>query len=229
MAGPVFATRWDFLLGTVVIGVDRSTGVFSGSEPTPGQQMVCVWSSDDVAAEALHVESWELRQIRVRDLVGLLPEGIGVVVDPERTSGMTASASYVANLRRYVKPFPAGSEVRLDDWDDLPAGVRDVLVTTVSDGDRVSEVFAFRYSVDDSPWLGCVAHAGGPGAGAGAQEVTAALEVALESSVAGGVAGVSSVEVLAADDLPDAVRAALGERQLVHRRPRERFWRRGPR
>ena len=40
---------------------------------------------------------------------------------------MTASASYVAELRRYVAAFPVGAAVRVAPW-DLPDGVRAAVV-----------------------------------------------------------------------------------------------------
>ncbi|MGJ9422851.1 hypothetical protein [Aeromicrobium sp. CF3.5] len=189
MSGPVFATRWDFLLARVVIGVDRATGVFSGSETVPGRQMVCVWSQMDLATDALHVESWDLLPIAVRDLLPLLPGGVGVVVDPERPTGMTASASYVGQLKPYVAPFPAGSEVRLADW-DLPEALLDAL----------GDVHSFGYTVDDSPMMGCVVHTSG---------VPGPVEAALSAWGEPAALGAAIVHVLEPGDLPEEVRAAL--------------------
>lgn len=226
---PVFATKWDFLHASVLIGVDRSTGVFSGSEPTPGQQMVCVWSSDEIATDALHIESWDIRQIKVRDLLTMIPDGIGVVVDPERPSGMTASAAYVANVRRLIPPFPVGAAVRIQPWDALPDAVRKTfvraVVDAVSDLDVVRELHSFIYTVDDSPRIGCVAYAA-----RGSREDTIAATRALESAVGDKAdlrdLGVVTVHVLSLDDVPDEVRVAIGDRHRIHRRRRSRPWRR---
>jgi hypothetical protein len=219
----VFATKWDFLYSTVLIGVDRTTGVFSGSEPAPGQQMVAVWTSTEIAEQALHVESWELRRIEIRDLLRVLPDGIGVAVDPEHASGMTASASYVAQLKRYVEAFPAGSQVRLDDWSAMPAGVREALVQAASTHD-VSELFAFTYAVDDSPMLGCLAFATVPGADD--SSVADALEAALVAAADQEALGLAAVNVLGLDDVPQEVGAVLGDAQVIHRRRRPGRWRR---
>jgi hypothetical protein len=206
MVGPVFATRWDFLFARVVIGVDRATGVFSGTELAPGRQMVCVWSQLDLATEALHVESWELRPIQVRDLLTILPSGVGVVVDPERPTGMTASASYVAQVKHLATPFPEGSEVRLVAWELPPQLRRDV-----------SDAHVFGYTVDDSPLIGCVVAAPG---------TAAAVQAELSDwrrSDGGDRAdlGVAIVHVLEPADLPDEVRGALAP---ARRSPRR--WRR---
>lgn len=222
MGEQVFATKWDLLFASVLIGVDRSTGVFSGSEPAPGQQMVAVWTDESFATEALHVESWELRTIRVRDLLALLPSGIGIVVDPERSSGMTASASYVANLRPYVEAFPAGSAVRLGPW-ELPDGVR-AAVAQAADPATVGEVHAFSYTVDDSPTIGCLAHV--PGATGDASAVSAALEAALTASADITALGLATVNVMPLASVPEEVRGALGGDHVVHRPQRSRFWRR---
>ncbi|MET0446883.1 MAG: hypothetical protein ABW004_00700 [Aeromicrobium sp.] len=225
----MFATKWDFLHASVLIGVDRSTGVFSGSEPAPGQQMVCVWSSDEIATDALHIESWDIRQIKVRDLLTMIPDGIGVVVDPERSTGMTASAAYVANVRRLVPPFPGGAAVRLQPWDALPEVVRKgfarSVVDAVSDLDVVRELYSFIYTVDDSPGIGCVAYIV-----RGSREDTLAATRALEAAVADKVdldaLGVATIHVLSLDDLPPEVRSAVGDRHRIHRRRRSRPWRR---
>lgn len=189
MSGPVFATRWDFLLAHVVVGVDRSTGVFSGTETVPGQQMVCVWSQMDLATEALHVESWDLRPITMRELLTIFPRGVGVVVDPERPTGMTASSAYVAQVAPYVAPFPAGSEVRLAAW-DLPEALRGA----------VGDARAFGYTVDDSPLLGCVVPT---------SSTTASVEATLSGWGSASDLGVAMVHVLAPSDVPEEVRAAL--------------------
>lgn len=222
---PVFPTKWDFLFAWVLIGIDRSTGVFSGSEPTPGQQMVCVWTSEDVATEALHVESWELKKVKVRELLAMLPAGIGVVVDPERTSGMTASANYVTNLKRYLPAFPADTTVHLGAWDALPAAMRDALAGAAADNDLVRELRAFVYTVDDSPALGCLAYVASPGT-QDTSLVIEALDAVLSTTPDVKELGVPTVNILGLDALPDVVRTALGEDHVLHRRRRSGFWRR---
>lgn len=233
MTDPAFATKWDFLFGQVLIGVDRSTGVFSGSEPAPGQQMVCVWTSQVVAEEALHVESWELRPILVRDLLDLLPPGIGVQVDPERTSGMTASAAYVAGLKPYVEPFPTGAALRVTTWDEIPDEARTAL-GRAADEHGVRELHSFMYTVDESPPIGClawvaeewVAEGAVVEAAAGASDVGRSLEEALLTSVDPATTGVVTVRVLPLSEVPQQVREAIGDRDLLRPRRRARFWRR---
>lgn len=216
----VFPTKWDFLFATVLLGIDRTTGSFSGSESTPGQQLVAVWTSEEIATEALHIESWELRPIAVRDLLRILPEGIGIAVDPETVSGMTATPAYVVQLRRYLSPFPTGARVSLGDWDDMPAAVREVLGQAAAHHD-VEELRAFTYSVDDSPRRGCLAHES-PADG----DAAAALDRALRAASDSAVLGLASVEVVALADVPAEVRAALGTAHVLHRRRRSRRWRR---
>ncbi|MCW2787939.1 MAG: hypothetical protein JWP56_242 [Aeromicrobium sp.] len=219
-----FATKWDVLFGSVLIGVDRTTGVFSGTESTPGQQVVAVWSEEAIATDALHVESWELRRIAVRELLTLLPPGIGFVIDPEHASGMTATASYVANLKRYVPAFPVGSEVRLAAWDGLPEAVRAAVVQASSHDDTVRELHAFSYTVDDSPPLGCLVYVAVPGADA--TGVPGRIDAAVTASADVAALGVATVHVLTLDEVPEEVRAALGDRFVIHRPRRSRLWRR---
>lgn len=216
----VFATRWDFLFATVLIGVDRTTGVFSGSEPTPGQQMVAVWTSEDIATESLHVESWELRPIAVRDLLAVVPSGVGIVVDPERTSGMTASPAYVANLKQLLPAFPVGTAVMISTWEELAGPVLSAVKQALTAHEDVTELHAFTYRIDDSPALGCLAYTGSDGSVAGP------IEAAVSASADPSDLGVAAVNVLDVAALPDEIRAALGDGFVVHRARRARRWRR---
>jgi hypothetical protein len=220
----VFETKWDFLFATVLIGVDRTTGVFSGSEPTPGQQMVAVWTGTEIAEQALHVESWELRPILVRDLLPLLPPGVGVQVDPETTTGMTASPAYVAGLKPFTAAFPVDAAVRVTTWDEIPDGAL-AAVGQAADEHGVRELHALMYTVDDSPPIGCLAWV--VDAGADTSAVGRALETALLTAADPAALGVVTVRVLELSAVPQEVRAAIGDRHVLRRRRRTaRFWRR---
>lgn len=225
MTGQVFATKWDFLYASVLIGIDRSTGVFSGSEPAPGQPMVCVWTSDEAATEALHVESWDIKQIKVRVLLSLVPDGYGIVVDPERPSGMTATAAYVAQLKPYVAPFPEQAQIRVSPWDGFSASVRQAVTSAVSHQDLVRELYAFSYTVDDSPALGCLAYVV-KGTPAEVAATARSLEGALYASADLETLGVATVNILPLDEVPDRARAMLSDTHLIHRRRQSRPWRR---
>ncbi|AWB92865.1 hypothetical protein [Aeromicrobium chenweiae] len=216
--GPVFATRWDFLFAQVLIGVDRSTGVFSGSEPVPGRQLVCVWTSKARADDALHSESWDVRKISVRRLLAMLPAGIGVQVDPGDPSGMTASADYTAQVKRYLEPFPAGTTLRRTAWDGLDASVCNALAT--AGAGHVRTLYAFGYTVDDSPTLGCLAYV--------AEDDTAGevLEAALDASTSLAALGVPTVHLVALADVPEVLRAELDDADVVRPARRPTFWRR---
>ncbi|MET0821221.1 MAG: hypothetical protein ABWY58_09665 [Aeromicrobium sp.] len=219
-----FATTWDFLFASVLIGVDRTTGVFSGSEPSPGQQMVAVWTSAEVAEQALHVESWELRPILVRDLLPLLPAGVGVQVDPQQVSGMTASPAYVAGLLRFTEPFPADAAIRVTTWDEIPEGAL-AAVAQAAGEQGVRELHAVMYTVDDSPPIGCLAWVADGSTDPSA--VGRALETALLAAAAPQAMGVVTVRVVALASVPQQIRAAIGDRHVLrHRRRRTSFWRR---
>ena len=218
----VFATRWDFLFASVLIGVDRTTGVFSGTEATAGQQMVAVWTSAEIAEQALHVESWELKPILVRDLLTLVPDGIGVQVDPETTTGMTASPAYVAGLKPFTAAFPVDVAVRVTTWDEIPAGAAAAVVQAAENA-RVTALPAFMYTVDDSPPIGCLAWDAGDDVDRSV--VSRSLESALLTAASPAALGVVTVRVLPLADVPPEVRAAVVGNDLV-RRPRRRLWRR---
>ena len=218
-----FATKWDFLFATVLIGVDRTTGVFSGSEPAPGQQMVAVWTSTEIAEQALHVESWELKPILVRDLLTLLPDGIGVQVDPETTTGMTASPAYVAGLKPFTAAFPVDVAVRVATWDEIPAGAAAAVVQAAETA-GVTALPAFMYTVDDSPPIGCLAwEAAEPVDGTA---VGRSLETALLTAASPAALGVATVRVLPLADVPPEVGSAVAGHDLLGRRRRASWFRR---
>lgn len=224
MNAQAFPTKWDFLYASVLIGIDRSTGVFSGSESS-GKPMVCVWTSDELAAQALHIESWDIKQIKVRVLLALVPDGYGILVDPERPTGMTATPAYVAQLKAFAAPFPEGATIRVSSWSALPTAVRRAVTGAVSGQDLVRELYAFTYTIDDGPVLGCLAYVvrGTP------PEITTtsrALETALGGAADIGSLGVAAVNVLTLDEVPHRVRASLTDKHLIHRRRRSRPWRR---
>lgn len=215
MSDQLFATRWDFLFATVLIGVDRTTGVYSGNEPTPGQQMVCVWTTTEIAEDSLHVESWELRPIAVRELVAMLPDGIGVVVDPERPGGMTASPAYVSALRQVLDPFPADQPLRVAEWEELTGSAREAVVAAAAD---VRELHAFTYRVDDSPPLGCLAVV--------ADQLDVAVAALEDALGAPAELGVATVRVVPLTAVPAEVLTAVGDAfRIVPPRRRSR-WRR---
>lgn len=216
-----FATKWDFLLGTVLIGVDRGSGVFSGSEPTPGRQHVAVWTSDALASEALHTESWNIKKITVRRLLAILPPGIGVHVDPGRPTGMTATGDYVAQLKTLVAPFPDGSVVQRAEWDGIDDAVRQALASAAAD--HVREMYAFGYTVGDSPVIGCLAFVATPGSEATAGAV---LEEALDRAADLPALRVPTVNIVSLDEVPAALRSTLGDADVVVRQRRRRLWRR---
>lgn len=217
-----FATKWDFLFASVLIGVDRTTGVFSGTEVAAGQQMVAVWTSAEVAEQALHVESWELRPILVRDLLTLLPDGIGVQVDPETTTGMTASPAYVAGLKPFTAAFPVGVAVRVTTWDEIPAGAVGAVVQSAENA-GVTALPAFMYTVDDSPPIGCLAWDAADDVDRSV--VSRSLESALLTAASPAALGVATVRVLPLAEVPQEVRSAVAGNDLVGRR-RRRLWRR---
>lgn len=184
--------------------------------------MVCVWSSESIATEALHIESWELKPISVRELLALVPAGVGVVVDPERPNGMTASSSQVAQLKRLIAPFPPDVALRVTSWDELVGPALDGIVEAAADNETVHEVRAFAYTIDESPVLGCLAYTF-VGDAADDEALSAAFDLVGEKSAD---LGVRAANVLSWPDVPSEIRAALPDGFVIYRRKRPRLWRR---
>lgn len=127
----------------------------------------------------------------------------------------------MAALKPLVAPFPQGPRA-LHAWPTAPAGdVRDALVAAV-DG-RARTLWAFGYTVADSPVLGCLAH------DARAHDVDAvgsALEAALSATTDPQVLGVPTVNVVHLATVPPELRAALDDAHVLHRAGRGWPWRR---
>jgi hypothetical protein len=216
VTAPVFATRWQFVFAWVLVGVDRRSGAFSGGRDDSGRDVVHVWTSDEAAASALPEDVFAIQQLTVRDLLSLLPPGTGVVVDPGSASGLAVDADMVADLKRYVHPFPGGTVLECTVWHDLPDAVRDAVVQQVSSRPFIEEVRAFLYTIDDSPYLGCLAYSTSAGP-EGQDTALGAIEAALPGDLA--ALDVASVSVVSLVDVPDEVRRALPPETLIHPAP----------
>lgn len=216
MSAPVFATKWQFVYAWVLIGVDRRSGSFCGGTSASGDDVVYVWTTDDGAAAALPEDVFAIQQITVRDLLALLPAGVSIVVDPGSESGMTVEADLVTDLKRYVHPFPAGAVLEFKAWIDLPDHVRDAIVREVSARPFIEQVRAFLYTVDDGPYLGCLAYTtqGGPD---GQDSAIGAISRALPTDLA--ELDVASVSIVGLADVPEDVREALPPETLIHPAP----------
>lgn len=216
MSTPVFATKWQFVYAWVLIGVDRASGSFCGGRSDSGDDIVYVWTTDPGAAAALPEDVFAIQQITVRDLLALLPAGTSVVVDPGSESGMTVEADLVVDLKRYVHPFPGGAVLECKVWDDLPATVRDAVVREVAARPFIEEVRAFLYTIDDSPYLGCIAYSTSAGP-EGQDSAIGAISGAMPADMT--QLDVASVSVVGLVDVPDDVRRALPPETLMYRAP----------
>jgi hypothetical protein len=212
MSAPVFATKWQFIYAWVLIGVNRTSGQFFGSQTRAGDSVVCVWTTDEGATAAVPGDIFDIQQIKVRDLLAMLPAGVGVVIDPGSDSGLTIEPDYVVDLKRFVHPFPGGARLEFKVWLDLPDAVRDAIVREVAARPFIEEVRAFLYTVDDGPYLGCIAYRT-----QGGHESQDSAIGAINRALPGDLAelDVASVSIVGLVDVPDNVRRDLPPETLI--------------
>ena len=209
-------SRWEFLLGWVLIGVDRAEGRFSAGETPGGAMAVAVFTDEQTAAEALPIDVFEVRTISVRDLLLMMPPGYGVVVDAGGARPIALEASEVIELSRFTHPFPADTECRIELWSGLPDAARAALRDAVAAVEGSGRAWALTYTLDDSPVLGCLAFEDrdeetGRAVAEAIVETLGAVEAA--GPVEG--LGVATVNIVPLSEMPEALAAALPDAALL--------------
>ncbi len=218
MSAPAFASKWQFVYAWVLIGVNRVTGSLASGTSATGGDVVHVWSADARAVAVLPEDVFAIQQITVRDLLSLLPDGVGVMVDPGSEAGMTIEPDLVVELKRYIHPFPGGTQLQFKIWHDLPGRVRDAVLHEVAARPFIDEVRAFLYTIDDGPYLGCIAYSTTAGP-EGQDSAIGAINTALEQTADLRELDVASINVVGLVDLPGTTRADLPPETLIHPEP----------
>lgn len=218
MAAP-FPTKWDFVLGTVLVAVDRTDGTFFGVQGSAGEPTIGMFTTEEAALTAPD-ESFEKQPAQVADIVRMAPEGIGVTVNPGSPGGVAGESMHVdpatlQALKALLPPLPRGARLEFRPWLDLPEDVGDALSAVVDDVPALKAVHALTYTIEDSPDLGMLAYEARRGADA---EVIDALVAALEKATDFASLGVATVQVVGWDDLPKDVRRANDKLTRVSRR-----------
>lgn len=212
---PAFATKWDFLFSTVLLGIDEQRQQFFARPGVDGGPLLCLWTDPDRARAELP-EGYRLVSSPVRPRLAELPAGVGVVVDPDTPGALVVDADYAAELKRYVVPFPAGTRSEFKVWPVFPPEVRAAVVEAGRRYAFVEEVWALLYDIDDSPWIGLLVYR--TDGGDEAQESIAdALHAALGTTTTERL-GVPLVHVVSADDLPPEVQELLPGQPSVYAR-----------
>jgi hypothetical protein len=210
-----FATKWHFLAATVLIGVDRTSGVFTGTSGEHGD-LVCVWSTEQGYRDAVDHQRFEVRDMAVSALLRMLPTTVGVLVDAGSEDSMRFDPAYVRMLVPLLVPFPAGTRVRCGQWSDLPAVIGDRIRAAMPALPFVRAVHALVYTVDDSPALGALVY---DVAGPPAEQQAAATEIARSlDGVTMPQLHVVAAKILGSLDLPEELRAQLPVESVVYAR-----------
>ncbi|WP_310962036.1 hypothetical protein [Nocardioides terrisoli] len=205
MAAP-FPTRWDFILATVLIGVNRTDGTFYSVPGTGGEPTVGVFTTEEAALSAPD-ETFDKQAIAVSRLLAMLPAGIGVTVNPGSPGGdagesMHVDPRMVQGLRAILPPLPAGTSLEFRPWLALPAEVGSAVRDAVSGVPGIRAVWALTYTIDDSPHLGLFAYDADDADSATVDAIAQALDATADLARL----DVASVQIVGYADLPDDVR-----------------------
>jgi hypothetical protein len=214
MAEPVFPTKWHFLVAQVLIGVSEETGQILLREGQDGGPTLPMWTEQATAQAALPTR-YVLRHSAVAERVAELPAGISVTVDGGLEQGMFVPADYVQQLQPLTVPFPAGSTFR--HWTELPTTTAAAIRQAMRGYAFVSRVWALLYTVEDSPYRGCLVYEadGGP---EGSESVVDALSAALDSTTDLESLQVLGVQIVALRDVPLELPAALKSQPALYHR-----------
>lgn len=206
MSGAVFASQWEFLYATVLVGWHAGQQRWATRvSPTSGAPLLAMWTDQAAATSAL-AEGYALASTSVRPRIRELPEGVGIAVDPDAESGLWIEPDLVPGLRRLADPFPQGSVVALYDWAELPSDTHAALRQV---GERYSFVRSMRvlsFTADESPSFGAVIFDADPSVEA-EESIVDAVHAALSATTTTAALGVLAVHVLGTVDLPEDARA----------------------
>lgn len=213
MTEPVFSTKWHFLAAEVLIGVQEATGQILLQRGQDGEPTLPMWTTQTHAAQSLpagHV----LRHCPASERLAELPPGISITVDGGLDQGMFLPAGYVQELKPLAVPFPAGSTFR--HWVDLPGATANAIQAAAARYDFLRRVWALLYTVQDSPYRGCLVYEadGGP---EGSESVVDALSAALDATADLGSLQVLGVQIIALSDVPEDLSPKLVDEPPLYR------------
>ncbi|GAA4129542.1 hypothetical protein GCM10022215_42190 [Nocardioides fonticola] len=153
-ARPVFATRWDFLFGRVLIGVDPATAQFHAVRSAAGDPLLAMYTSEASVAAAAIPERFRIVQTDVAGRLLELPEGVGVAVDPDTPGGMIVEPAYAAQLKPLAAPFPPGTRSDFKNWPLFPRDLATAIAAAGRSYAFLDAVWGLVYTIDDSPPIG---------------------------------------------------------------------------
>jgi hypothetical protein len=210
---PVFPTKWHFLTAEVLIGVEEATGRILLQHGQDGGPTLPMWTGQDHAAQALPA-GHALRHCPASERLAELPPGISITVDGGLEQGMFLPAGYVQELKPLAVPFPAGSTFRR--WVDLPEATAEAVRAAAARYGFLRRVWALLYTVQDSPYRGCLVYEadGGP---EGSESVVDALSAALDATTDLGALQVLGVQIIAFGDVPEDLVPELVDEPPLYR------------
>jgi hypothetical protein len=175
--------------------------------------------TDARAAEAACPAGFGLRSAPAFEMVGRLPEGSGVWVDPGSPGWTTLAPATIDRLRPHATLLPTGPAGPAILWEDFPRldGAKDLAAALrrwAKRTDLVDVVWLLGFQVEDAPPEGVVVLAGEGDPGPAMDEVFDVLDATLHA-----VPGeVSRVQVATLSALPPNAQELVRQRQPLHSR-----------
>jgi hypothetical protein len=199
-----FATKWDFIFGSVLVVVE-GTRAMTGTGPA-GETAFLAWTSEQDAVEAARtVPGHRPAAVLTTRLLDLLPDGVGLIVQPGTPDMLWIDPDYATRLKELSHPLPGQADLRFVDWVDIPKRLVKAVRKEMKGRAYVEEVRGWLYTVDDSPYQGVLAYrtdAGAEGADGAANGLDAALASVARSPQELGLPIVRTFEI---DSLPEGV------------------------
>jgi hypothetical protein len=213
-AGPRFLSPWAFLRASVVFCV-AADGTLVAGEAEDGCQMWTCYT-DARAAEAACPPGFGLRRGPAFEMVGRLPEGSGVWVDPGSPGWTTLAPATIDRLRPHASLLPTGPSIL---WEDFPRvdGAKDLATALrrwAKRTDLVDVVWLLGLQVEDAPPEGAVVLAGEGDPRPAMGEVFGVLDATLPV-LPGEVSG---VQVATLSALPPEAQELVRQRQPLFSR-----------
>lgn len=157
MSEPVFATKWHFLLADVLFGVHAQTGELLLVTDAAGQPTWMCWTDLELATSQLP-PGYVLQHAAAREMLQVLPQGVGVVIDPATERTMTVPADYADELRGQSAVFPGGVVISWRPWVGLPKKAVKRLVGLGGRYGFLNRLWFAEFRIENGPPQGAIVY-----------------------------------------------------------------------
>jgi hypothetical protein len=215
--GPRFLSPWAFLRASVVFCVAADGTLVAGQTDDGGQMWTCY--TDARAAEAACPPGFGLRRAPVFEMIAKLPQDFGVWVDPGTPGWSTLTPATVDQLRPHATLLPASKTGPRVLWQDFPRfdGAKELAAALrrwAKQTDQIYVIWLLGFQVEDAPPEGVVVLAGE----GDASDAMAGVFAVLDETLAAIPGGLSGVQVVTLDAMPNEIQELVRQRQPLFSR-----------